>query len=118
MKPASIQGIGIVAACGRGIDALRAGLHCGWKPPVSVPVRGGAELPVYALPPGTLDDKSLGRRVRRADRLSKIAVFAASDALANAELPAAPDRSRIGLIVTPVTILAALAVALLLGVPR
>ena len=99
MKPAFIQGIGIVAACGRGVDALHSSLRAGWRPPGSVAIPGGRELAVYALPPGTLDDKSLGRRVRRADRLSKIAVFAAADALADAQIPAELDRSRIGLIV-------------------
>ena len=99
MSPA-IRGLGIVAACGRGVDALRASLHCGWKPPVFVPVSGSHPLPCYPLPPGALDDKSLGRKVRRADRFSRMAVFAASDALDDACLSEGVDRGRIGLIVT------------------
>ena len=97
---AFLNGLGIVSACGRGIDALRSSLQNGWRPPVMVPVPGGLELPVYPLPPGTLEDKSLGRKVRRADRLSKMAVFAAADALADAQLPSGLDRRRTGLIVS------------------
>ena len=59
----------------------------------------GSALAVHALPPGTLDDKSLGRKVRRADRLSKMTVFAAADALLDAAIPSDINRGRIGLIV-------------------
>jgi 3-oxoacyl-[acyl-carrier-protein] synthase II len=100
MKSASIQGIGIVSACGRGTDSLRAALGSGWRPPALAAVSGGRELPVYPVPAGALDDKSLGRKVRRADRLAKLAVFAAADALAEARLPETLDRSRLGLIVS------------------
>jgi 3-oxoacyl-[acyl-carrier-protein] synthase II len=100
MKPVAIKGLGIVSACGRGVDALRTALNAGWQPSVSVALLGGKNLHVHPLPPGTLDDKSLGRKVRRADRLAKTAVFAAADALADARLSPDADRSRIGLIVT------------------
>jgi len=48
---AAINGVGILSACGRGTDALRAALLAGWRPPASVQVPGGGALPVYSLPP-------------------------------------------------------------------
>ncbi len=95
-----LNGLGIVAATGRGTDSLRSALLSGWQPPVTITLPDDHKLPVYPLPPGALEDKSLGRNVRRADRLSKMAVFAAADALIDAQLPPDLDRRRIGLIVT------------------
>ena len=97
---AFFNGLGIVSACGRGVDALRTALQTGWRPPTCVTLPDGRDIPVYPLPPGTLEDKSLGRKVRRADRLSKMAVFAAADALNSAQLPPDVDRRRIGLILS------------------
>jgi len=95
-----LNGLGIVAATGRGINSLRSALQSGWRPPVTITLPDKCELPVYPLPSGALEDKSLGRKVRRSDRLSKMAVFAAADALDDAQLPPDLDRRRIGLIVT------------------
>lgn len=97
---AFLNGIGILSACGRGTAASLTALQIGWQPPSLVALPDGRELPLYPLPHGTLEDKSLGRKVRRADRLSKIAVFAAADALINAQLPTDLDRRRIGVIVS------------------
>lgn len=94
-----LNGLGIVAATGRGTVALRSALLAGWQPPVTISLPDGRDLPVYPLPQSALDDKSLGRKVRRADRFSKMAIFAASDALTDAQLAANLDRRRIGLIV-------------------
>jgi hypothetical protein len=94
-----LNGLGIVAATGRGVDALRSPLQAGWHPPTTVALPDGRELPVYPLPPGALEDKSFGRKVRRADRLTKMAVLSAADALGDAGLPSTLDRRRIGLVV-------------------
>lgn len=94
-----INGLGIVAATGRGVHALRSSLQTGWRPPATIPLPDGRELPVYPLPSDVLNDKSFGRKVRRADRLTKMAVFSAADALHDAQLPSTLDRRRIGLVV-------------------
>jgi len=96
---AFLNGLGIVAATGRGLDSLRSALQTGWCPPVTIPLPDGRDLPVYPIPPGVLEDKSFGRKVRRADRLAKMAVFSAADALRDAGLPPGIDRRRIGLVV-------------------
>jgi len=95
---AFLNGMGIVASTGRGADALRSALQQGWRPPDTITLPDGRDLPVYPLPPGALDDKSFGRKIRRADRLAKMAVLAAADALREARL--APDPRRIGLVVS------------------
>ena len=94
-----LNGLGIIAATGRGVDSLRSSLQAGWRPPATVTLRDGRDLPVYPLPSGVLDDKTFGRKVRRADRLTKMAVFSAADALSDAGLPSGLDRRRIGLVV-------------------
>jgi len=96
---AFLDGLGIVATTGRGLDSLRSALQNGWRPPVTIPLADGRDLPVYPLPQGVLDDKSFGRKVRRADRLAKMALFSAADALRDARLPTTLDRRRLGLVV-------------------
>ena len=68
MKP-FINGMGIVAATGRGVDSLRSSLQTGWQPPAMVTLPAGRDLSVYSLPHGLLEDKSFGRKIRR-DRKS------------------------------------------------
>ena len=95
-----LNGLGIVATTGRGVDFLRSSLQAGWHPPSTVALPDGRDLPVYPLPPGALDDKSFGRKIRRADRLAKMAVLSAADALRDARLPSGLDRRRIGLVLS------------------
>ena len=94
-----LNGLGIVATTGRGVDALRSLLQSGWRPPTIVALPDGRELPVYPLPPGALEDKSFGRKIRRADRLTKMAILSAADAIGDAGIPDGLDRRRIGLVV-------------------
>ena len=96
---AFLNGLGIVATTGRGLNSLRSALQTGWRPPVTAALPDGRDLPVYPLPQGVLEDKSFGRKVRRADRFAKMAVFSAADALHDAGLPSGLDRRRIGLVV-------------------
>lgn len=94
-----LNGLGIVATTGRGVDSLRSSLQSGWRPPATIPLPDGRDLPAYPIPHGALEDKSFGRKVRRADRLAKMAVFSAADALGDAQLPPGLDRRRLGLAV-------------------
>lgn len=97
----NIAGMGLVTARGRGIPALEKALEQGWVPPVEVEVKGApsCRLPVYAVAPETLVDKTVLVKARRADRFTRMAVLAASDALADSGLGATLDRSRLGVIV-------------------
>ena len=96
---AFLNGLGIVAATGRGLSPLRSALQSGWRPPAAAALSDGRDLQVYPLPQGVLEDKSFGRKVRRADRFAKMAVLSAADALRDAGLPPGLDRRRIGLVV-------------------
>jgi len=78
----NVLGIGIVFRGGRGIDSYENSLTQGWQPPgeLNLP-RIQKRLPVYAVADETLADRLLLKKMRRADRLSKMAVLAAADAL-------------------------------------
>lgn len=93
----NILGIGVIFSRGRGISALREALQQGWKPPTEAQEKGRTH-PAYRVPTEALQDKTVLKGMRRADRLSKMAVIAASDALADSGL-AGIDRSRTGVIV-------------------
>jgi 3-oxoacyl-[acyl-carrier-protein] synthase II len=81
--------------------ALEQALEQGWVPPVEVEVKGlpSGRLSVYAVPAETMSDKTVLAKARRADRFTRMAVLAASDALQDSGLGAAVDKSRLGLIV-------------------
>lgn len=97
----NIAGMGLVTTRGRGLPALEKALEQGWVPPVEVEVKGtsSGRLPVYAVAPDTLVDKTVLVKARRADRFTRMAVLAASDALADSGLGATLDKSRLGVIV-------------------
>jgi 3-oxoacyl-[acyl-carrier-protein] synthase II len=96
-----IAGMGLVSARGRGVAALEQALEQGWVPPGEVEVKGLASgsLPVYAIPAESLSDKVVLAKARRADRFTRMAVLAASDALQDSGLSATVDKSRLGIIV-------------------
>jgi len=75
-----ISGIGVISSRGRGMAAVERALEQGWKAPEMDP------LPIYRVEPEALKDKALFRKIRRADRFTKMAVFAASDAVKDAGL--------------------------------
>ncbi len=80
-----VSGIGILFARGCGVETFEKALRNGWQPPSSVEARrtaGGKRL-AYQVNFDTVQDKSLLKKIRRADKLSKMAVIAASDALAS-----------------------------------
>ena len=92
-----LLGIGVLFSRGRGIGALREALQQGWLPPSEAQEKGRSR-PAYLVPPEALQDKTVLKGMRRADRLSKMAVIAASDALADSGLTTI-DRRRTGVIV-------------------
>lgn len=77
-----IRGLGIIGAPGYGIDAWEAALRGGWQAPAAT-VAGRA---AYLVDFEAMPDKTLLRKLRRADKLSKMAVVAAAGALADAGL--------------------------------
>ena len=70
-----ISGIGIVFTRGRGIDSLEKALNQGWASPSLTGL-----IPTYRVSQETLTDTSLSKKIRRADRFSRMAVLSAVDA--------------------------------------
>jgi 3-oxoacyl-[acyl-carrier-protein] synthase II len=70
----NIQGIGIVFNRGLGAARLEEALNDGWKAP---------REPAYLVDLDTIPDKAILKKVRRADKLSKMAVLAAADAVSD-----------------------------------
>ena len=79
----NILGIGIVFNRGRGIECLENALNQGWQKPTEVEVSHskGKKSLVYQVDSQVISDRTLLKKMRRADRLSKMAVLAASDAI-------------------------------------
>jgi 3-oxoacyl-[acyl-carrier-protein] synthase II len=94
----NIAGMGVVGAMGRGVASLEGALNQGWTAPGTVEIRGG-RLPVYAVSPEALTDKTVLAKARRADRFTRMAVLAAADALQDSGLAGSLDRARLGVIV-------------------
>jgi len=79
----NVLGIGAVFAGGVGIKSFEEALVEGWQKPVDVEAKwaAGGKYPVYQA---NLDDvpyKTILKKIRRADRLSKMAVLGAADAI-------------------------------------
>jgi len=89
-----LQGIGMVSAQGRGIDALRSALENGPTEPdrIECPFQNEA-FPVYSVATETLKDRAVLRGARRADRFSKMAALAAVDAVQDAGAELNPERT-------------------------
>ncbi len=81
----NILGIGIVFSGGRGIDCFENALRAGWQRPseVETPFLTEKKSFAYHVDPQTMSDKTLFKKMRRADKLSKMAVLAAADSLAD-----------------------------------
>ena len=79
----NILGIGIIFNRGRGINCFENALQEGWQRPaeVEVPYLKNKKSFVYQVDSQAISDKTLLRKMRRSDKLSKMAVLAASDAL-------------------------------------
>ncbi|TLM65508.1 MAG: hypothetical protein FDZ69_09560 [Deltaproteobacteria bacterium] len=84
-----IRGLGLIGAPGFGADAWEGALRAGWRAPAPTAAGRAAYLVDFDAVP----DKTLLRKLRRADKLSKMAVLAAAGALADAGLePGAAGR--------------------------
>ena len=81
ISPIYISGIGTVGAFGRGLESLENALFQGDVSPVFVDVHGiNIQVPVYSVAKEDLKEKALSRKMRRADKFSKMAAVAAFDA--------------------------------------
>lgn len=81
-----ILGIGTIFSRGYGIGALAEALENGWQQPGAVAAphgTGGSQL-LYGVDLDSLPDKSLLKKLRRADKLSKMSVLAAAAAMTDA----------------------------------
>ncbi len=92
----NILGMGIVFARGRGIDSLDKALREGWQRPAEVEIRGRKSF-AYTVDQQAISDRTLLKNMRRADKLSKMAVIAASEAFAGSGTEDF-NRKRVGII--------------------
>ena len=96
----NIAGIGIISARGRGIDSLDIALREGWVAPSQIKSCNdqNAFYPAYRVEKKTINDINLSKKIRRADRFSKMAVLAAWDAVADSGIQINDKESAIGII--------------------
>ena len=96
MKPVFIEGIGIISTRGRGLNKFEQAVKEGWvEPTISVDGRKA-----YRVPKDALIDYNILKKVRRSDRFSRLAVFAACDAIHDSGLDIADlDHSSVGIII-------------------
>jgi len=81
----NILGTGIIFSQGMGVSTLESALRNGWLKPseIDVPRTEGGKRPVYRVDLDAVPDRTLLKKIRRADKLSKMSVLAAADALAD-----------------------------------
>jgi len=96
----NVAGIGVVFARGRGVGALEAALRQGWIPPRQRDAAAGSEetMPGYFVEDETLKDKAVLKKMRRADRFSKMAVLAAFDAVSDSGIAIDEGGTSLGII--------------------
>ena len=82
MKPLSIEGLGILCTCGRGIEKFDSALRAGWV----APQFSADGRPAYRVNTHDLVDREVLKKARRADRFSKMTVLAAHDAMVDSSL--------------------------------
>lgn len=95
-----ISGIGLVCTHGLGMGALENALNRGWTPPreVEAPHLPGGKASAYLVDLEALPDKTVLKKIRRSDKLSKMSVLAAADALRDCGIADITKR-KLGLIV-------------------
>lgn len=91
-----ILGMGMIGAPGLGVDAWETALREGWQPPAAV-AAPGVQRPAYLVDFEAVPDKTQLRKLRRADKLSKMAVLAAAAAMADSGIDK-EERGRVGII--------------------
>jgi 3-oxoacyl-[acyl-carrier-protein] synthase II len=95
-----ITGIGMISTRGLGIASFENALKSGWQKPRETAAHWlkGRDASAYLVNLDSLPDRSLLKKVRRSDPLSKMAVLAAADALADSGMGDAVP-ARLGVIV-------------------
>lgn len=80
-----ILGIGPIFSQGLGMMAWESALRSGWRRPgeVEAPFCPGGKRAVYQVDLNAVPDRTLLKKIRRADKVAKMAVLAAADALAD-----------------------------------
>lgn len=91
-----ILGLGMVGPFGPGVAAWESALDRGWQPPSQIGSGAIARL-AYRVDFEQVPDKALLRKLRRADKFSKMTVLAAAEALADSGLDETA-RGRVGII--------------------
>lgn len=92
----NILGIGILFSGGRGIDSFENALKDGWHRPEEYDIpRINKKTPAYIVKPEHMEDKVLFKKMRRADRFSKMAVIAAADAIKDSGVDISKNRTGI-----------------------
>ncbi len=94
----NILGMGIIFAGGRGIDCFEHSLKSGWRKPSEVSCPTGERYSVYRVDLETLTDRAILKKMRRSDKLSRMAVLAAADAIASGGIENI-NKKRLGIIV-------------------
>ncbi len=87
----NIAGIGMIFSRGLGIARFENALQTGWLPPLEIPVPSHADRKrhAYLVSFDDVPDKTLLKKIRRADKLSKMAVLAAADAISDSGIDCA-----------------------------
>jgi 3-oxoacyl-[acyl-carrier-protein] synthase II len=95
----NILGIGVLFARGTGIGRWESALRDGWRMPEEVdsPSSGTGKRLAYRVNLDDVPDRTLLKKIRRADKLSKMAVVAASGALADGGIGGI-DGKRLGVV--------------------
>lgn len=96
-----IAGIGLITAEGQGIASLERALQRGWKEPgrAATPHIPGGSYPAYLVDFANLPDRTLLKKIRRSDAVSKMSVLAAADALADSGIKDITQK-KLGIILT------------------
>ena len=96
----NILGIGILFSRGRGVECFEKALREGWQKPDEVTIHSAMDRRsfAYEVNPDSFTDKAILKKMRRSDRLSKMAVSAAADAMRNSGIEDI-NKERLGIIV-------------------
>jgi len=89
-----ISGIGIIFTRGRGVNSFEKALKEGWQEPSWTGL-----IPAYRVSTDTLTDSSLTKKIRRADKFTKMALFSAFDAYMDSGI-IAENKERLGIILS------------------
>jgi 3-oxoacyl-[acyl-carrier-protein] synthase II len=94
----NILGTGIIFAGGSGTGSFENALKEGWQPPGKIDTASEDKFNcAYQVDMGAVPDRALIKKIRRSDKLSKMAVVAASEALKNSGIEDL-DKKKTGII--------------------